>query len=181
MTVKGSLDQKLSLSFHEDWLFSRVHATLWPALSVGRFWPHCSCPNGLVTSNMAPAYPHATSVAVYPALFDRRLVIFCRNQCFSIKSYWLEKGLKCVKLCRNEKTRRERKEKSERDLVKEKGRKWWEEKKKGRRRADNWWYRDGATSTRWHKRGKSRSQSSTFSQIWENYGFHFLMGKLWVS
>ena len=32
-------------------------------------WPHCSCPNGLVTSNMAPAHPHATSVAVYPALF----------------------------------------------------------------------------------------------------------------
>ena len=32
-------------------------------------WPHCSCPNGLVTSNMTPAHPHATSVAVYPALF----------------------------------------------------------------------------------------------------------------
>ena len=32
-------------------------------------WPHCSCPNGLVTSNMAPAHPQATSVAVFPALF----------------------------------------------------------------------------------------------------------------
>ena len=32
-------------------------------------WPHCSCRNGLVTSNMAPAHPHATSVAVYQALF----------------------------------------------------------------------------------------------------------------
>ena len=31
--------------------------------------PHCSCPNGLVTPNMAPAHPHSTSVAVYPALF----------------------------------------------------------------------------------------------------------------
>ena len=42
--------------------FSRLHATLQPALSVGRsiswsfyqdfiLWPHCSCPNGLVTSN----------------------------------------------------------------------------------------------------------------------------------
>ena len=64
-------------------IFSRVHATLQPALSVGWsvgrshiifsmilfLWPHCSCPNGLVTSNMAPAHPHATSVAVYPALF----------------------------------------------------------------------------------------------------------------
>ena len=33
------------------------------------FLPHWSCPNGLVTSNTAPAPPHATSVAVYPALF----------------------------------------------------------------------------------------------------------------
>ena len=67
-----------------------MHATLQPALSirplvgrsVGRLvghvllffmilflWPHCSCPNGLVTSNMAPAHPHATLVDVYPALF----------------------------------------------------------------------------------------------------------------
>ena len=65
------------------YIFSRVHATLHPALSVGLsvclshftffmfsiIGPHCSCPNGLVTSNMAPAHPHATSVAVYPALF----------------------------------------------------------------------------------------------------------------
>ena len=33
------------------------------------FWPHCSCPNDRVTSIMAPAHPHATGVAVYPALF----------------------------------------------------------------------------------------------------------------
>ena len=32
-------------------------------------WSHCSCPNNQVTSNMAPAHPHATGVAVYPALF----------------------------------------------------------------------------------------------------------------
>ena len=31
-------------------------------------WPHCSCPNGLVTSKMAPAYPHVTVVAVLPVL-----------------------------------------------------------------------------------------------------------------
>ena len=37
------------------------------------FGPHCSCPNGLVTSNMAPAHPHATSVAVYLALFLRKV------------------------------------------------------------------------------------------------------------
>ena len=39
-------------------------------------WPHCSCPNDHKTSNIAPAHPHATRVAVYPALFlvaDTRL------------------------------------------------------------------------------------------------------------
>ena len=75
-------------------LFSRVHATLQPALSVRPsvgpsvrwsvrpsvrhtllflgfcgFWPHCSYLNDQVTSNTAPAHPHATGVAVYPALF----------------------------------------------------------------------------------------------------------------
>ena len=68
------------------------YATLHPALSVHRsvcrslcqsvrhiftsfvfffrgFWPHCSCPNDLVTSITAPAHPHATGVAVYPSLF----------------------------------------------------------------------------------------------------------------
>ena len=60
------------------------YATLHPALSVRRlvhpshftfslfffcvFWPHCSCPNDQVTYNTAPAHPHATGVAVYPAL-----------------------------------------------------------------------------------------------------------------
>ena len=29
---------------------------------------HCSCPSALVTSNAAPAHPHATGVAVNPAL-----------------------------------------------------------------------------------------------------------------
>ena len=37
-------------------------------------WPHCSCPNDKVTSNMAPAHPHATGVAVYPALFFKNIV-----------------------------------------------------------------------------------------------------------
>ena len=41
-------------------------------------WPHCSCPNDQVTSNMAPAHPQATVVAMYPALFQ------CSNQLFSI-------------------------------------------------------------------------------------------------
>ena len=33
------------------------------------FWLYRSCPNAPLTSNMAPAHPHATGVAVYPALF----------------------------------------------------------------------------------------------------------------
>ena len=37
-------------------------------------WPHCSGSNDLVTSNMAPAHPHATLVAVYPALFYCNLI-----------------------------------------------------------------------------------------------------------
>ena len=50
--------------------FSRMFCdSRYPALSVGRsslffffcgFWPRCSCLNALVTSNTAPAYPHAT-------------------------------------------------------------------------------------------------------------------------
>ena len=31
-------------------------------------WPHCPSPNDQVTSKTAPAHPHATGVAVYPAL-----------------------------------------------------------------------------------------------------------------
>ena len=38
------------------------------------FWPHCSCPNDLVTSISAPAHPHATGVAVYPALFQMKVL-----------------------------------------------------------------------------------------------------------
>ena len=37
---------------------------LWP-----KSQPHCSCPNGQVTSNIAPAHLHTTEVAMYPALF----------------------------------------------------------------------------------------------------------------
>ena len=39
------------------------------------FVPHCSRPNGLKTTNMAPAYLHATSVALHPALFSKSLLI----------------------------------------------------------------------------------------------------------
>ena len=75
-TNQGSYDLELRQS-----IFSRVHATLQPALSVGWsvgrsvghillffmvvfFWPHCPCPNGLVTSKMAPAHRHAAGCRV---------------------------------------------------------------------------------------------------------------------
>ena len=47
------------------------------------FWPHCSCPNDGVTSIMAPAHPHATGVAVYPALFFLSLLLL--NKYFVIQ------------------------------------------------------------------------------------------------
>ena len=34
-------------------------------------WLHCSCPSDQVTSKTAPAHPHATGVAVFPALFQQ--------------------------------------------------------------------------------------------------------------
>ena len=59
------------------------YATLHPVMSVRRsvpfllfwcfwaFWEYGSCPDALVTfSSTAPAHPHATRVAVYPALFE---------------------------------------------------------------------------------------------------------------
>ena len=48
------------------WLVGRSHFTFF---MISIFGPYCFSPNGLVISNMAPAHPHATSVAVYPALF----------------------------------------------------------------------------------------------------------------
>ena len=40
------------------------------------FGPHYSIPNGLKTSNMVPAHPQATLVAVYPALFLTIFLVF---------------------------------------------------------------------------------------------------------
>ena len=45
-------------------------------------WPHCSCPNDQVTSNMAPAHPHATRVAMYLALFITTLTRMLPGQPF---------------------------------------------------------------------------------------------------
>ena len=54
-------------------LVGRSHFTFFMIIFL---WPHSSCQNGLETSNMAPAHPHATSVAVYPALLIIKLLIF---------------------------------------------------------------------------------------------------------
>ena len=64
------------------WIFSRVLRSSTPCFvgpSIGLsvtllflffcgFWPHYSSQNDLVTSITAPAHPHATGVAMYPAL-----------------------------------------------------------------------------------------------------------------
>ena len=59
--------------------FVACFATLHPTLSLRpcfcSLWSHCSCPNDQLTSITAPAHPHATWVAVYPALFCSLLVI----------------------------------------------------------------------------------------------------------
>ena len=51
------------------WLVGRSRFTF---LCFCSLWTHCS--NALVTSKMAPAHPHETSVAVYPALFLNVLI-----------------------------------------------------------------------------------------------------------
>ena len=68
-----------------SWFLVACYATLHPAMSVRRLvgrlvpfllfqhfwasWAYYSCPDALVTfSSTAPAHPHATKVAVYPAL-----------------------------------------------------------------------------------------------------------------
>ena len=42
----------------------------WGSRVSGLVWPYCSCTKAPLTSIMAPAHPHATRVAVYPALLD---------------------------------------------------------------------------------------------------------------
>ena len=59
------------------------------------FWPCCSCLNAPLTSIMAPAHPHATRAAVYPALFYEipTLFILFKHRshfiwAYPIKNYW---------------------------------------------------------------------------------------------
>ena len=54
-----------------------VHHTLLFLVICG-VWPHSISPNEEVTSIIAPAHPHATGVAVYPALFWWSQAIFNR-------------------------------------------------------------------------------------------------------
>ena len=60
-SVRGSVRRSVRRSVGHTLLF----------LGFWDFWLQCSCPNDLVTSITAPAHPHATGVAVYPALFLR--------------------------------------------------------------------------------------------------------------
>ena len=61
-----SVSPSVHLSVCLSVLPSVHHTLLFFGICV--LWPYCSCPNDGVASNMAPAHPHATSVAVYPAL-----------------------------------------------------------------------------------------------------------------
>ena len=57
-SVRRSVGLSVGLSVRHTLLF----------LGFCGLWPDCSCPSDQVTSNTAPAHPHATEVAVYPAL-----------------------------------------------------------------------------------------------------------------
>ena len=63
------------------WLVSRLVCPLLLFRHFWAFWAHCSCPNAPVTFSItAPAHPHATRVAVYPALFI--LILFSTKSDF---------------------------------------------------------------------------------------------------
>ena len=64
LSVPPSVGRSVCPSVHPS------HFTFLGFFWGGDFWLHCSCPNDLGTSITAPAHPHATGVAVYPALFD---------------------------------------------------------------------------------------------------------------
>ena len=67
LSVRPSVHPSVHLSVRLSVGWSVTHTSLF--FMILFLWPHCSCPNGLVTSNIAPAHPHVTLVAVYPALF----------------------------------------------------------------------------------------------------------------
>ena len=58
-SIRRSVRPSVHLSVRHTLLFWRF----------GGFWLNHSCTNAPLTTNMAPAHPHATGVAVYPALF----------------------------------------------------------------------------------------------------------------
>ena len=82
----GSLVRRLILFAVLLFFFSRVlrdstpcfvsrSDTLYCLLCIIILWPYCSYPIALVSSNIAPAHPHTTGVAVYPALFQKSVTV----------------------------------------------------------------------------------------------------------
>ena len=65
-----------------------IHPSHFTFLGFCGFWLHCSCPNDLVTSITAPAYPHATGLAKYLTLFDQmrlKLTEILTRSCIWVK------------------------------------------------------------------------------------------------
>ena len=67
LSVRWSVRPSIGPSICRSVYLSVRHTLLF--LGFCGLWLHCSCPNDLLTSITAPAHPHATGVAMYPALF----------------------------------------------------------------------------------------------------------------
>ena len=82
----ATLHPAMSVSWSVSLLVGRSVGPIFTFSAFWAFWACGSCPDALVTfSSTAPAYPHATRVAVYPALFlvDYLQCFLNVQKCFS--------------------------------------------------------------------------------------------------
>ena len=73
--LQDSTPRYLSVTWLISWLVGQlVDWSHFPFFMFFILRPYCSCPNAMQTSNLAPAHPHTTGIAVYPALLSGRLI-----------------------------------------------------------------------------------------------------------
>ena len=88
--VRPSVRPSVCLSVRPSVRPSIIHTLLF--LGFCGLWPHCSCPNDLVTSNTAPAHPSATGIGRVSSL----VISFSQNNQKS--QFWL--NLWYLKYCK---------------------------------------------------------------------------------